>query len=178
MEAEPESIPHTGVLCAKAVSYGRLAAADAAGAAMTLEISRDLVRRVASGFGGSLVDQPDHDVVVRFARAVHAVSCAVEIQSALEHRNAELPTQERMFFRVGVGLGHADETDPVGLEVAQRVRSLADPGGICVSGHARDEVEGRLPVAFEARGLQAVGGLPRPVRVYRVVPDPAAGGQG
>ena len=103
---------------------------------------------------------------------VEAVQCAVEIQRAMVERNAEVPQEKRIEFRMGINVGDIiiDGTDMCGdgVNVAARLEALAEPGGICVSGRVQEDVHGKLDVAFEDTGEQQLKNIARPVRVYRV----------
>jgi adenylate cyclase len=117
-------------------------------------------------------------VLAEFASVVEAVNCAVSIQTALSAENAELPLERRMQFRIGVNLGdvmvEGQQIYGDGVNVAARLESLAEPGGICISGTVHEQVRDKLRLAYEDRGEQAVKNIARPVRVWRVVLDEAA----
>src|SRR5206468_6979869 len=104
--------------------------------------------------------------------------CAVTIQQALKAKNAELPPQRKMEFRIGINLGdvvvEGERLYGDGVNIAARLESLAEPGGICISGTAYDQIETKLALGYEYLGEQAVKNIVRPVRVYRVVMDEAA----
>ena len=108
--------------------------------------------------------------------AVEAVQAAVEIQRNVEGRNAELPQDRRMQFRVGVNLGDIIEEDDGsiygdGVNIAARMEALADTAGICVSNTVYDAVEGKIDFGFDFLGERQVKNIAKPVRVYRVVLD-------
>jgi TolB-like protein/Tfp pilus assembly protein PilF len=121
---------------------------------------------------GRLVDATGDNLMAEFASVVDAVECAVEIQKELKTRNAELPENRRMEFRIGINLGDViQEGDNIygdGVNIAARVQSLAEGGGICISGTTFDQVEKKLGLGFEYLGEQTVKNIARPVRVYRV----------
>jgi adenylate cyclase len=106
---------------------------------------------------------------------VEAVNCAVDIQTALKAENAKLPPERRMEFRIGVNLGdvmvEADQIYGDGINVAARLESLADPGGICISGTVYEQVRDKLALGYEDNGEQTVKNIARPVRVWRVLLD-------
>ena len=110
--------------------------------------------------------------MVEFASVVDAVRCAVEIQREMIDRNADMPPERRIAFRIGINLGDIiiDEGDIYGdgVNVAARLEALAEPGGICVSRVVRDQVRDKLDFAFEDRGEQQVKNISRPVRSYFV----------
>src|SRR5215831_19117058 len=134
-------------------------------------LSADVAAAVA-GHGGRVVDAPGDNVLAEFASVVDAVQCAVDIQRELQSRNAELPASRRMRFRIGINLGdvivEGERLYGDGVNIAARLQSLAEGGGICLSGTAYDQIEGKLPLACEFAGEHTVKNIARPVRVYRL----------
>src|SRR4029077_5261309 len=106
------------------------------------------------------------------ASGVDALSCAVDMQRGIAERNVEVPSDRRIEFRVGINLGDiiidGDDIYGDGVNVAARLESLAEPGGLCISRKVRDEVRDKLDLAFEDVGEQQVKNIARPVRVFRV----------
>jgi len=129
-------------------------------------------------FRGRVVDAPGDNLLAEFTSVVDAVNCAVEIQRDLAERNAELPDKRKMQFRIGVNLGDVIEEDGRiygdGVNIAARVESLAEAGGICISGRAYDQVENKLGLEYENLGEHQVKNIARPIRVYRVLSYPGA----
>jgi adenylate cyclase len=168
------------ILCADAVGYSRVMAEDEEGTARTLAACRHLISDLVGQRGGRVVDAPGDNVLAEFPSVVNAVRCAVGIQEELERRMAELPEARRLLFRIGVHLGdvlvEGDRILGDGVNVAARLESLAEPGGICISGTAFDQVEGKLDLTFENTGEQAVKNIPKPVRTYRIGMRPTARG--
>ena len=119
------------------------------------------------------MDAPGDNLLAEFGSVVDAVQSAVEIQKELKTRNAQLPENRRMEFRIGVNLGDVvEEKDRIfgdGVNIAARMESLAESGGICISGTAYDHVEGKLGLRYEHLGEQTVKNIAKPVRVYRVL---------
>jgi adenylate cyclase len=167
------------ILSADAFGYSRLMAADEEGTARALGACRQLISDCVDRYRGRVVDAPGDNVLAEFPSVVDAVRCAVEIQEALERRNAVLPAEERLTFRIGVNLGDIivedDRIVGSGVNVAARLEQLAEPGGICISGTAFDQVEDKLALRFKAAGKQTVKNIPKAVRVYRIGPGQAAG---
>jgi len=128
-----------------------------------------------------VVDSPGDNILAEFASVIDAVGSAVEIQDELRMRNAELPEDRKMEFRIGVNLGDViHEEERIygdGVNVAARVESLADPGGICVSGTVFDQIESKLPLGYEYLGEQSVKNIPKPVRIYKALMDPEVVGK-
>jgi adenylate cyclase len=111
---------------------------------------------------------------------VDAVRCAVEVQREMAARNADVPAERRIDFRIGVNLGDiiVDKNDIFGdgVNLAARLEALAEPGGICVSRVVRDQVRDKLALSFEDMGEQQVKNIARPVRTYRILLAERAGG--
>ena len=111
-------------------------------------------------------------MLVEFPSVVNAVACAAEIQRRMRERNADVPEDRRIEFRIGVNLGDiiVEDNDIFGdgVNVAARIESIARPGGVAVSGSVRDNVGNRLDLTFEDTGEQMLKNIERPVRVYNV----------
>src|SRR5262249_34886547 len=133
---------------------------------------RAVTAAAVAGQGGRVVDAPGDNVLAEFASVVDAVQCAVDIQRELQSRNAELPASRRMRFRIGISLGdvivEGERLYGDGVNIAARLESLAEGGGICLSGTAYDQIEGKLPLTCEFAGEHTVKNIARPVRVYRL----------
>jgi len=127
------------------------------------------------------VDAPGDNLLAEFASVVDAVECSVEIQKELKTRNAELPENRRMEFRIGVNLGDVIEDGEQilgdGVNIAARLESLSEAGGICISGTAFDQVKNKLNLGYKYLGEQTVKNILEPVRVYRVLMEPEAAGK-
>jgi len=121
---------------------------------------------------GRLVKTTGDGMLIEFPSVVEAVACAVAVQRAMGERNAEIPQDQAIRFRVGINLGdvivEGDDIYGDGVNVAARLEALAEPGGICASRVVRDQVRDRLDVAFEDLGEQQLKNIARPVHVYRV----------
>jgi adenylate cyclase len=167
------------ILSADVEGYSRLMGDDEAATVRTIIEYREAIASAVTRHGGRVVDAPGDNVLAEFASVVDAVQCAVEIQRDLRHRNAELPPSRRMQFRIGINLGDVILEDSRlygdGVNIAARLESLAEGGGICLSGTAYDQVEGKLPFGYDFLGEQAVKNIARPVRVYRLRFEPPAG---
>jgi adenylate cyclase len=160
------------ILSADVEGYSRLMSADEAATVRAITEYRQVIAAAVLRHGGRVVDAPGDNVLAEFASVVEAVESAVEIQRTLEERNAELPPARQMRFRIGINLGDVIVEGPRlygdGVNIAARLESLADGGGICLSGPAYDQIEGKLPLAYEFMGQHTVKNIARPVRVYRV----------
>jgi adenylate cyclase len=122
------------------------------------------------------VASPGDNVLAEFASVVDAVQCGVAIQKEIQARNAELPESRRMQFRIGINLGDViEEEDSIygdGVNIAARLESLADPGGICISKTAFEQIETKLPLGYESLGEQTVKNIAKPVGAYKVLMEP------
>ena len=169
------------VLSADVKGYSRLMSMDEEATVRTLNTYKQVMGDFIRHYGGRVVDAPGDNLLAEFASVVDAVQCAVEIQKELKTRNAELSENRRMEFRIGVNLGDViEEQDRIfgeGVNLAARLESLAEPGGICISGTAFDQVKNKLSLGYEYFGEQAVKNIAEPVRVYKVLMEPDAAGK-
>jgi adenylate cyclase len=166
------------ILSADAEGYSRLMGQDEAATVRTLGAYREVIASTVARHGGRVVDAPGDNVLAEFSSVVDAVQCSVEIQRELRARNAALDDARRMPFRIGINLGDVIVEDQRlygdGVNIAARVESLAQGGGIALSGTAYDQVEGKLPFGYDFLGEQTVKNIARPVRVYRLRLEPGA----
>jgi TolB-like protein len=144
----------------------------------TLTTYREAMATLIQKYRGRVVDSPGDNLLAEFASVVDAVQCAVEIQRELAERNAELPAEKKMTFRMGVNLGDVVEEDGRiygdGVNIAARLESICEGGGICISGTAFEHIEHKLDLEFEDLGDHEVKNITKPVRVYRVLSYPGA----
>lgn len=166
----------TTIFSADAVGYSRLMAENEAATVKTIATYREIMSSLIKKHRGRVVDSPGDNVLAEFSSVVDAVQCAVAVQYEFQARNAELAQNRRMEFRIGINLGDViDEKDRIygdGVNVAARLEALADPGGICVSTTAFDQIETKLPLGYEYLGEQSVKNIPKPVGAYRVLMKP------
>jgi TolB-like protein/class 3 adenylate cyclase/Flp pilus assembly protein TadD len=168
------------VLAGDVAGYSRLMGADEVGTLAALKAHRRaLVDPKIKEHRGEIIKTTGDGMLVEFASLVDAVRCAVEIQRRMAERNAGVPPDKRIEFRIGINLGDIihDERDIFGdgVNVAARLEALAEPGGICISRSVRDPVSERLGFTFEDMGEQALKNIAVPVHAYRVRfagPDP------
>src|SRR5882757_6891365 len=165
------------ILCADVYGYSRLMGENEEATLRTLTSHRKLIDSQIEQHHGRFVNSAGDSVLAEFASVVEAVNCAVEVQTGLKVENASLAPERRMEFRIGVNLGdvmvEGDQILGDGVNVAARVESLAEPGGISISGIVHEQVRDRLALAYEDRGEQAVKNIARPVHVWRAVLDGA-----
>ena len=166
----------TAILIADVKGYSRLMGEDEAWAVRTLSTYKEIMIAHIQEHKGRLVDSVGDNLLAEFASAVDAVQCAVEIQKELKIRNAQLPENRRMEFRIGVNLGDViEEGDKIsgdGVNVTAKMESLSAAGGVCISGAAYDYVKRKLVLRYEYLGEQSVKNIEKPVRVYRVLIEP------
>jgi TolB-like protein/class 3 adenylate cyclase len=162
------------ILAADVAGYSRLMGADEEGTLRRLKALRaEIIDPKIAGHKGRIVKTTGDGMLVEFASVVDALRCAVEMQAALAESNAPAPPDHRIEFRIGINVGDIviEEGDIFGdgVNVATRLEGLAEPGGICISARVQEDVAGRLDLAFEDMGEQALKNIARPVRAYRVV---------
>ncbi len=171
----------TAILSADVKGYSRLMQADEEGTIRTLTAYREMIASLIQKHRGRVVDSPGDNVLAEFKSVVDALRCGVEIQKELKAKNAELPEDRRMEFRIGINLGDVvEEGERIygdGVNIAARVEGLAEPGGICVSGSAFEQVKNKLDLGYEHLGEHTVKNIAEPVRVYRVLVEPEAAGK-
>ena len=168
----------TAILSADVEGYSRLMGEDEDATIRTLTSYRELMSTLIKKHRGRVVDSPGDNLLAEFLSVVDAVRCAVEIQEELRVRNAELPENRRMQFRIGINLGDVVEEEERiygdGINIAARVEGLAEGGGICISGTVYDSIKNKLSLAYESLGEHTVKNIKEPVRVYRMRVGPEA----
>ncbi len=172
----------TAILAADVVGYSRLMGANETGTLSALDtLQTDFLNPKISEHQGRIVKQAGDGMLVEFPSVVNAVACATEMQCGMRNRNAGVPQDHRIEFRMGVNVGdvivQGEDIFGDGVNVAARLESIATPGGIMISGSVRDHIGNRLDLAFDDMGEQTLKNIERPIRVYRVGLDiPAARG--
>ena len=162
----------TAILSADVKGYSRLMGEDEKRTVRTLSTYRKIMATLIHQYRGRVVDAPGDNVLAEFGSIVDAVQCAIEIQKELKARNTELPENQKMEFRMGVNIGDVIEEGKKiygdGVNIAARIESLAEGGGICISGTAYDHVKNKLDLEYEFLGEKEVKNIAEPVRVYCV----------
>ena len=172
------------ILAADMVGYSRLMEADEAGTLARLRTHRlELIDPAIAKNKGRIIKTTGDGMLVEFQSVTEAVLCAVEVQERMGRRNADVDPARWIQFRIGINLGDVivDGADILGdgVNVAARLETMAEPGGICVSAAVRDQVGTRLELAFTDLGEQRVKNIATPVRAYRVLERaPEASGDG
>ncbi|MDE0728625.1 MAG: adenylate/guanylate cyclase domain-containing protein [Alphaproteobacteria bacterium] len=165
----------TVIVAIDVAGYSRLMGNDEEGTLAALNAHRDTMMPMMADHGGRLVSQAGDGLLLEFSSVVQAVKCAMEMQAAMAARNAHIPDEKKMAFRMGINLGDVlvagDDIFGDGVNVAARIEALAEPGGICISRTVRDNVRDRLDIALDDMGDVAVKNIARPVRVFRVLAD-------
>jgi adenylate cyclase len=170
------------ILHADVVGYSRLMGEDEAATLQTLSAYSEVMDNLVELYHGRVVGTAGDSVLAEFISVVDALQCAIETQRELKSRNAVLPDSRKMEFRNGINLGDVivedDDIYGDGVNVAARLEQLAEPGGICISRSARDQVRDKLPFLLEDIGEQSVKNIVRPVRAFRVQIEPGAAAPG
>ncbi|MCZ6713489.1 MAG: adenylate/guanylate cyclase domain-containing protein [Deltaproteobacteria bacterium] len=152
---DPDAVERklAAILSADVVGYSRLMAEDEAATIRTLTAYRDQIAMLVRQHRGRVVDSPGDNLLAEFPTALDAVQGAVEIQRVIQARNADLPAERRMEFRIGVHMGDVSvEGDRIygdGVNIAARLEGLAEAGGICISGTVHEQVESKLDLGYE-----------------------------
>jgi adenylate cyclase len=171
----------TAIFSADVEGYSRLMEEDELATIETLTSHKEIMRKLIRQFRGRVVDSTGDNLLAEFGSVVDAVQCAVEVQQVLSAKNETLPENRRMYFRIGINLGDVvEEGERIygdGVNVAARVESLAEGGGISISGTAYDQLGKKLPLGYEYLGEQSVKNIEKPVRVYRVLTEAEAAGK-
>jgi adenylate cyclase len=169
------------ILSADVKGYSRLMGEDEKGTVRTLNTYKEVMTGLIQHRRGRVVGTAGDSMLAEFGSVVDALECAVEIQKELKIRNAELPENRKMEFRIGVNLGDVIEDGEQilgdGVNIAARLESLSEAGGICISGTAFDQVKNKLNLGYKYLGEQTVKNIFEPVRVYRVLTEPEAAGK-
>ncbi len=166
------------ILAADVVGYSRLMGADEEATLEMLNAHREVVDGLIADHRGRIFGSAGDSVVAEFASPVEATRCAVAVQRSVEERNAGVPEDRRMRFRIGINLGdimvEGGNLLGDGVNIAARLEALAEPGGICISGAVFDLVKNRIEHGYEDLGERHVKNIAEPVRVYRVRIEPSA----
>lgn len=163
----------TAIFSADVEGYSRLMGEDEIGTIRTLTAYRDAMTELILTHRGRVVDAPGDNLLAEFTSVVDAVRCAVEIQRDIAECNKESSKECRMCFRIGVNLGDViEEGDRIygdGVNIAARLESLCDGGGVCISRGVYDQVKGKLSYKYTYEGEQTVKNIKDPLGVYKVV---------
>ena len=171
----------SAILSADVKGYSRLMGEDEVGTVRTLKEYRELMSKLIKEYRGRVVDSPGDNVLAEFASVVDALECSIEIQKVLKSKNAALPDNRKMEYRIGVNLGDViEDEDRVygdGVNIAARIEGLAEAGGICISGSGFEQVRNKLPLGYEYLGEHTVKNIVQPIKVYRVLIEAESAGR-
>jgi adenylate cyclase len=164
------------ILAADVVGYSRLMEVDEAGTLARLKTIRlELIDPAISKCKGRIIKTTGDGMLVEFQSVTEALRCAVDFQQRMARRNRDVPAARILLYRIGLNLGdviaEGDDIFGDGVNVAARLESIAEPGGICISAAVRDQVADRIEVGYEDLGEQQVKNISRPIHVFRVLLD-------
>ncbi len=163
----------SAILSADVKGYCLLMTRDEASTIQTLKEYRIIMAEIINQHNGRVVDAPGDNIMAEFSSVVNAVQCSVEIQKILKEKNAELPDEKRLEFRIGINIGDVVQDGGSlygeGVNIAARIEGLAEPGGICISRGAYDHIRNKLGFGYEYLGEHDVKNIKHPVRVYNIL---------
>jgi adenylate cyclase len=164
------------ILAADVVGYSRLMEVDEAGTLARLKTIRlELIDPAISKCKGRIIKTTGDGMLVEFQSVTEALRCAIDFQQRMAQRNREMPGSRTLLYRIGLNLGdviaEGDDIFGDGVNVAARLESIAEPGGICISAAVRDQVGDRLEVGYEDLGERQVKNISRPIHVFKVLLD-------
>jgi adenylate cyclase len=169
------------ILCADVKGYSKLMGEDESYTVGALKERRKLFADNIQTHGGRVVNAPGDSILAEFPSVVSAVQCAVEIQNQLNDRNADLPDNRKMAFRIGVNLGDVIESEGAiygdGVNIAARIEGLAEPGGVSISRTVFDHVQKKLRYGYEYQGEHQVKNITNPVKVFKLLTAPEDAGK-
>jgi len=164
------------IFSADVKDYSILMREDEVATVRTLTAYRELISTLIKQYRGRVVDSPGDNILAEFPSVVDAVQGSVSIQKELNARNKKAPENRRMEFRIGINLGdvivEGDRIYGDGINLAARLEGLADPGGICISRTAFDQIEDKLPFGYQYIGEKTVKNIPKPLPAYKVLLEP------
>jgi class 3 adenylate cyclase len=167
------------ILCADVVGYSRLMGLDEEGThARMKRYRREIIEPTVAEHYGRIVKTTGDGFLAMFDSPLEAVRCAIVIQQSMLGRNTVLAKQQWIQYRIGVNLGDVivdpDDVYGDGVNIAARLEHLADPGGVYISGGVYEQVKNKLVCGYQSLGDERLKNITDPVRIYRVLPDPAA----
>ena len=160
------------ILSADVAEYSRLMAQDEEQTLRTFRGHKEVFEKLVALHRGRVFNTAGDAILAEFGSAVEAVRCATEIQAALRTRNDQLPEDRQVRFRIGVNLGdvmlQGEDLLGDGVNVAARLQSAAEPGGICVSGSVYDQIRNKLSLSFKPLGDMSFKNIPQAVRTFAI----------
>jgi adenylate cyclase len=171
----------TAILSADVIGYSRLMRDDEEDTVRDLAANRVLISKIIQQNNGRVVDSPGDNILAEFASVVDAVNGAIKIHDEIRKNNIDIPADRRMEFRIGINLGDVIEEEERiygdGVNIAARVERLAAGGGIAISGTVYEHIKQKLSLGYHYLGEQNVKNISEPVRVYRLLTEPADAGK-
>ena len=168
------------ILAADIAGYSKLMGADEAGTLARLkEYRRELIDPKNKQYRGRVVKTTGDGILIEFPSVVDAISCSIEVQQGMCERNANIPPEKRIEFRVGINLGDVIVEGRAlygdGVNIAARLEGLAEPGGICISQTVLNHARGKIAFEVEDLGTQTLKNIVQPIHVYRLLLDSSRG---
>jgi class 3 adenylate cyclase/pimeloyl-ACP methyl ester carboxylesterase len=159
------------ILAADVVGYSRLMGSDEVGTLSSLKAHRrELTDPAIAAHRGRIVKTTGDGALIEFASIVDAVACAVAIQRGMVSRNADVPEEKRIIFRIGINVGDiiidGEDIFGDGVNIAARLQTLCEPGGVCISRAANEQIRGKLSLAFDDLGEQTVKNIANAIGVF------------
>jgi formylglycine-generating enzyme required for sulfatase activity/class 3 adenylate cyclase len=177
----PEGLPRrlAAIVAADIAGYSRLMGRDEEGThARIKRHRRELIEPSIAEHHGKLIKYTGDGFLAMFDSPVEAVRCAIVIQQSMVGRNASLPLEQRILYRIGIHLGDViiepEDIYGEGVNIAARLEGIARPGDLYISGGVYEQIKNKLVCAYQSLGDRQVKNITDPVTVYRVLPDPAA----
>ena len=160
------------IMAVDVVGYSRLMGEDEAGTAKAVREHRKAAAPIVAGLGGRVVKTMGDGVLLEFPSVVAAVECAVTIQNMMVERNVDTPEARRIVYRIGVHLGDVlidgDDILGEGVNIAARLESICEPGGVSISRAVYDQISGKLALGFRTLGLQKLKNIGKAVEVFAI----------
>ncbi len=166
------------ILMADVFGYSRMMGEDEERTVRTFRGHRAIFEDLLKVHRGRIFNTAGDAILGEFPSAVEAVRCATEIQAALRTRNEHLPEEQRMWFRIGINLGdvivQGGDLLGDGVNVAARIQSIAEPGGVCISGSVYDQIQNKLTLQIKQLGEKSFKNIPLPIRTFSISDDDTA----
>src|ERR1039457_6913612 len=160
------------ILSANVAEFSRLMGEDEEQTLRTVRGHKQIFESLVAGHRGRIFNTAGDAILAEFGSAVEAVRCATDIQAALRTRNDQLPPNRQVRFRIGINLGdvmlHGQDLLGDGVNVAARLQTAAEPGGICISGSVHDQIRNKLSLSFQSLGEMNFKNIQQPVRTFSI----------
>src|SRR6266508_3381017 len=160
------------ILMADVANYSRMMGENEERTVTVMRGHREIFDGLLRAHRGRVFNTAGDSILAEFASAVEAVRCATEIQTALRTRNDHLPPAQRMWFRIGINLGdvivQGEDLLGDGVNVAARIQTIAEPGGICISGSVYDQIQNKLTLQIKLLGEKNFKNIAKPIRIFSI----------